>query len=206
MTITTTVPAGYFERMYQQSADPWGFDSRWYEQRKRAICLAMLPQRRYLDAFEPACSIGSLTEMLAGRCDRLLACDLAGAAVASASLRLRAFPGVRVQRRALPTDWPDGSYDLIVLSELLYYFNDRDLAEIMHRTCGSLREGGTLLAVHWRHPVADHPRSGDDVHAVLDRQPGFARLARHCEDDFAAEVYVRTEGRARSVAMATGLL
>jgi hypothetical protein len=23
---------------------------------------------------------------------------------------------------------------------------------------------GPVLAVHWRHPVADYPRSGDDVH------------------------------------------
>ncbi len=48
----------YFDQMYAASADPWGFTSRWYEKRKYALTLAMLPRERYADAFEPGCSIG----------------------------------------------------------------------------------------------------------------------------------------------------
>jgi hypothetical protein len=70
----------------------------------------------------------------------------------------------------------------------------------------ALEPGGTLLAVHWRHPVTDYPRSGDDAHRVLVAQPGLARLVRHAEPDFLAEVYVRTEGTPVSVAQATGLM
>ena len=36
----------YFDRMYAGAADPWGFGSRWYEQRKYALTLAALPGRR----------------------------------------------------------------------------------------------------------------------------------------------------------------
>ena len=39
--------AGDFDDMYARSDDPWGFTSRWYERRKYAISLAMLPQERY---------------------------------------------------------------------------------------------------------------------------------------------------------------
>jgi hypothetical protein len=53
--------------------------------------------------------------------------------------------------------------------------------------------------------VADYPRSGDDVHRVLAAQPGLARLVRHEEPDFLAEVWIRTEGRPASVAQSTGL-
>ena len=81
MTAPKTLPAGYFDAMYQTAADPWGFEDRWYERRKYAISLAMLPAARYRRAFEPACSVGVLTQMLAGRCDELLACDVAEAAV-----------------------------------------------------------------------------------------------------------------------------
>ena len=65
--------------------------------------------------------------------------------------------------------------------------------------------GGTLLAVHWRHPVADYPQTGDDVHAALAAQPGLGRLVEHVEEDFRLEVYLRTPPAVRSIATQTGL-
>jgi SAM-dependent methyltransferase len=200
-----TLPAGYFEAMYRASADPWGFEHRWYEQRKYAISLALLPARRYHRAFEPGCSIGVLTSMLARRCDALLACDVAEAAVQGAAWRTRDLPHVLIERRKLPGQWPSGGFDLIVFSEILYYFGDRDLRQVLDKAAASLGQGGTLLAVHWRHPVAEYPRSGDDVHRVLAALPGLARLVSHREPDFLAEVYFRTDGTPISVAQASGL-
>jgi SAM-dependent methyltransferase len=153
----TTMEAGYFDGMYARSDDPWGFTSRWYEKRKYAISLAMLPHERYDSGFEPGCSIGVLTEQLAGRCDQLLACDGAAAAVSSAADRLRVRPHVRVQQRVLPAGWPAGTFDLIVFSEFLYYFSDQDLRTVLDLATRSLRSGGTLLAVHWRHEVPEYP-------------------------------------------------
>jgi SAM-dependent methyltransferase len=160
---SATLGAGYFDAMYKAAPDPWGFEERWYERRKYAISLAQLPHRRYRSAFEPGCSIG----VLARRCDRLLSCDVAAAAVRTATRRTRGLPNVRIERRQIPAQWPAGSFDLVVFSEMLYYFGDRDLEEVLDRGVRALRPGGTLLAVHWRHPVADYPRSGDDVHRVL---------------------------------------
>jgi SAM-dependent methyltransferase len=201
----TTMEGGYFDEMYARSPDPWGFTSRWYEQRKYALSLAMLPAQRYDRGFEPGCSIGVFTGQLARRCDHLLACDAAEAAVSSAARRLRDRAHVRVQQRALPAEWPGGTFDLVVLSELLYYFGDRDLRAVLGLAASSLRDGGTLLAVHWRHPVPEYPRSGDSVHAALAAQPGLALLAAHTEADFRAEVYQRTSGAAVSVAQSGGL-
>ena len=206
MTSPVTLGTGYFDEMYAASADPWGFTTRWYETRKYAISLAMLPAERYRDAFEPGCSVGVLTAQLAPRCDRLLACDGSAAAVRSATDRTAAMRNVRVQRRVIPRDWPDGEFDLIVLSELLYYFAGGDLGQVLGRAVAGLRPGGTLLAVHWRHPVAEYPRSGDEVHQVLARQAGLARLAGHREPDFLAEVYLRTDSEPVSVAQAGGLV
>ena len=90
-----TLGAGYFDGMYEAAADPWGFEGRWYERRKYAIALAMLPAERYRAAFEPGCSIGVLTRMLAPRCGTLLACDLAAAAVKAAVGRTSDLPQVR---------------------------------------------------------------------------------------------------------------
>jgi SAM-dependent methyltransferase len=194
-----TLGPEYFARVYAGSPDPWGFTSRWYEERKYALSLAMLPRRHYEDAFEPGCSIGVLTAMLAPRCDRLLSCDVAPQAVRQARRRA---PGARVERRTLPEDWPDGTFDLIVFSEFLYYLDERDLGQVLDLATKALRPDGTLLAVHWRHPVADYPQTGDAVHAALART-GLARLAEHREADFVAEVYVN--GEPISVAAVEGL-
>jgi SAM-dependent methyltransferase len=207
MTATLqTLGAGYFDGMYAAAADPWGFCERWYERRKYAIAQAMLPAERYRAAFEPGCSIGVFTRMLAPRCDTLLSCDLAAAAVEAAAARTSGLSQVRVEQRDIPGQWPSGRFDLVVLSEILYYFGDHDLEQVLKLAAASLEPDGTLLAVHWRHPVAEYPRTGDDVHRVLAAQPGLSRLVSHAEPDFLAEVYIRTEGTPVSVAQATGLV
>jgi cyclopropane fatty-acyl-phospholipid synthase-like methyltransferase len=200
-----TLGPGYFEEMYAASDDPWGLATRWYEARKYAISVALLPQERYHDAFEPGCSIGTLSEMLAPRCDRLLSCDVAENAVRAAAIATASRRNVQVQRRHIPRDWPAGGFDLIVFSEFLYYFGGDDLNQVLDLAVAALRSNGSLLAVHWRHPVADYPRSGDEVHLALGRRPGLARLVKHTEPDFLAEVYIRTEGEPVSVAQAGGL-
>jgi SAM-dependent methyltransferase len=200
-----TLGTDYFDQLYATSADPWGFGTRWYEARKYAISLALLPAEQYGDAFEPGCSIGVLTEQLALRCDRLLACDGSAAAVRRAAARLAWRRNVQVQHWVIPGDWPAGEFDLIVLSELLYYFAGDDLPKVLDRAVTALRPGGTLLAVHWRHPVADYPCTGDEVHQALAARTGLARLVEHREPDFLAEVYIRTDGDPVSVAQAGGL-
>lgn len=206
MTAPATLPPAYFNAMYQAAADPWGFEDRWYEQRKYALSLALLPAARYRSAFEPGCSIGVLSRLLAGRCDALLSCDVAAAAVRASARRTADLPQVRVERREIPAGWPTGRFDLIVFSEFLYYFGDHDLEKVLERAVAALEPGGTLLAVHWRHPVADYPRSGDDVHQMLADCTGLGCLVRHTEPDFLAEVYIRTDGTPVSVAQATGLV
>lgn len=202
----TTLGASYFEDMYRASDDPWGFESRWYEKRKYAISAAMLPATRYQDAFEAGCSIGVLTRALAPRCDRLLSCDLSPVAVVAARRRVADLPQVRVEQRTVPAQWPAGSFDLIVFSEFLYYFGDRDLKRVLDQTVTALRPGGTLLAAHWRHPVPEHPQTGDAVHQALSERPGLAALVSHTEPDFLAQVLIRTDTEPVSVAQATGLL
>jgi SAM-dependent methyltransferase len=206
LTAPATLGADYFDAIYHAASDPWGFTDRWYEQRKYAISLALLPAAGYRSALEPGCSIGVFTRLLAPRCDLLLSCDVAAAAVEAAATRTAEFPQVRVEQRDISRQWPEGRFDLIVFSELLYYFSDHDLDQVLDDAVSALRPGGTLLAVHWRHPVEDYPRSGDDVHRVIAGRPELGRLVRHTEPDFLAEVYLRTDGTPVSVAQATGLV
>jgi SAM-dependent methyltransferase len=200
-----STPLGYFEQMYAATPDPWSFETRWYDNRKHDLTVAALPRPRYRAAFEPGCSTGALTARLASRCDALLAVDAVESAVATASRRLAGSPHVTVARSRMPYDWPARTFDLIVLSELGYYFDDQDLDTLLARTLTALEPGGDLVAVHWRRPVAEHARSGDEVHERLAETPGLERTAEHREADFILEVYARTPPAARSVAQREGL-
>jgi cyclopropane fatty-acyl-phospholipid synthase-like methyltransferase len=205
------VPATYFEEMYRTSDDPWSLASRWYERRKYDLTVAALPRARYLSAFEPGCSVGELSVRLAGRCESLLSCDREARAVGVAGAKLRDHPNVRVERRLIPEEWPAGSFDLIVLSEILYYFDAETLRRLLDRVAGSLSPGGTLAAVHWRHPVAEHAQSAQAVHSAVLGLADLVPVVRHAEPDFLLDVFVRpdpdgADGPAQgSVAAAEGL-
>ena len=194
----------YFNGFYQGGADPWGFETRWYEARKRAITVASLPRQRVSSAFEPGCAIGVLTEELAQRCDRLLATDISDVPLTVARQRLSGRSGVVVEQRRVPQDWPTGPFDLIVLSEIGYYCDPADLSLLIAAAVSSLTEDGVLLACHWRHPVADYPMTGDLVHEMLRRESGLSVLVEHTEEDFRLDVLVPAP--AASVARRDGLL
>lgn len=195
-----TVDQAYFEDMYAGSDDPWSFETRWYEQRKRTMTLAALSRPSYRSAYEPGCAIGVLSELLAPRCDALLCTDAVPAAVAHASARLAVYSHVRVAEQRVPDDWPAGPFDLIVLSEILYYFPEETLARILDLVIGSLEPGGELVTVHWRPRVPEHLLCGDDVAAALESTPGLALTGRYQDLDLILATYQRTPPVARSVA------
>ncbi|MCM3697325.1 PIG-L family deacetylase [Microbacterium oleivorans] len=195
----------FFDDFYRRNGDdPWGFESRWYEQRKRAITLASVPRERYASALELGCSTGVVTELLADRCDAVLAVDIADAPLAIARRRLGDREDVRLERLALPGEWPVGTFDLVVLSEVGYYWSAADLTRVVDLIRNAMDAGGHLVACHWRHPVAEYPQSGDDVHAALRAAEGLVRLVLHEEEDFVLEVYGLAG--ARSVAAETGII
>ena len=194
----------YFAGFYQADADPWGFETRWYEARKRAVTMASLPRPRFASAFEPGCAIGVLTAELAPRCARLLATDISDIPLAVARQRLSDQPGVTLEQRQVPQDWPAGPFDLIVLSEIGYYCDPADLSLLIAAAVSSLTADGVVLACHWRHPVADYPMTGDAVHQQLRGESGLSVLLEHTEEDFRLDVLVRPP--AISVARRDGLL
>lgn len=200
------LPDSYFDTMYDGAPDPWGFQTRWYERRKLALALAMLPRQRYTSAFEPGCSLGILTEALAGRCERVLATDVTLGALEAATARLASHRNVALLRWALGDPWPDEEFELIVLSEVCYYLDAAALPAVLVQAQQALQTGGTLLAAHWRHPVDDYPITGDEVHALIAATRGLSRLARYCDEDVVLETYQKVPPRSRSVAAAEGLV
>jgi SAM-dependent methyltransferase len=179
----------YFASLYQRSDDPWLLRDRWYERRKRALTLAALPDERYRRAYEPGCANGELTAELAPRCDTLLAADLDPAAVDLARRRVAHLKHVQVEQRAMPDDWPDGEFDLIVISEVAYYLNGAQLAALITKATVSLAESGTLVACHWRRPIEGWPHSGDHVHREFREKLSLPLLSCYQDDDMVLGVW-----------------
>ncbi|MFD5112074.1 SAM-dependent methyltransferase [Streptomyces sp. NPDC058391] len=201
--------ASYFEEMYRRGPDPWGLGERWYEHRKYDLTLAALPRPRYRSAFEPGCSVGELTARLAVRCEAVLACDRIPGPVATAAHRNSAHPHVSVRELVVPDQWPDGSFDLIVLSELLYYFDEPHLHRLLERALSALEPGGTLVTAHWNHPVAEHLRTGDEIAGTLAELPGLTLMTDLRDADFVLQIHGRQYGdgsSALSPAAAEGLV
>ena len=120
----------FFEELYRTDPDPWRFSDDAYEQARYQHLLAHIPAGRYDTAFEPGCSIGVLTRQLADRCRRVIAIDIAEAAVAEARRRCVDQPGVELSRGELPGDLPGEPVDLVVLSEIGYYFTEPVLIDL----------------------------------------------------------------------------
>jgi 2-polyprenyl-3-methyl-5-hydroxy-6-metoxy-1,4-benzoquinol methylase len=156
----TSRPAKHFERLYRANPDPWDLGTSLYEQQKYAATLSVLGTKHFQSALEVGCSIGILTSRLASRCDRLLGLDFAPSAVKAARARCAPYPGVRIEQMQVPRHWPQGSFDLILFSEVLYFLDESDLMETCAHALGSLLPGGQVLLVNYTEET-DDPLSGD---------------------------------------------
>lgn len=161
MSITSR-PADHFTRIYASSADPWDYLGSAYEQAKYQRSIAALGGRRFAAGLEVGCSIGVLTRRLAPLCDRLTGIDIVAAPLAAARSRCADQPWVDFRQMAVPGDWPEDRFDLIVLSEVLYFLAPADLDRCAAHVAATLQPQGTILLVNWL-GRADDPSTGDEA-------------------------------------------
>ena len=180
-----------FEARYRADADPWNYTSSEYESHKYAATLAACGTGPFTRALELGASIGVFSAMLAPRCQSLTTLDAAPTAVSLARRRLGDGPGVQILTGEIPAAIPDGPYDLVVASEILYYLTAHELAATLERVCGSTISGARLVAVHWRSEGPERPLSADDVHASLRGQPWLRAITQADTDDYRLEVLER---------------
>jgi trans-aconitate methyltransferase len=180
-----TLEPGYFDALYASRPDPWDFAASRYERGKYGLTVNAMPKPRYRSALEVGCSIGVLTRLIASRCDAVLAIDAAQAPLAEARRRCADLPSVRFEQMFVPNQWPNGVFDLIVLSEVLYFLSREDVERLAARATGSLAPEGALILVHWTGPT-DYPLSGDEAvvlfieqmrsTCVVDRSDRYSRF------------------------------
>ncbi|HXH44639.1 MAG TPA: SAM-dependent methyltransferase [Bradyrhizobium sp.] len=173
MVHSSSLPASYFEHKYKDDIDPWRFRTSDYERGKYDATIGALAKKRYRHGLEVGCSIGVLTAMLSARCEQLLAIDASPTAIAEA--RRSALSRVEFRVAAVPGDFPDGIFDLIVLSEVMYYFSANDLNSIAELCVSKLSSEGEIILCHWLgetdYPLTGHQASDLFAAAVATRLP-----------------------------------
>lgn len=191
-----------FDRLYIEEQDPWRVGSSWYEQRKIAIVLATLAERNYSRALDPACGTGHLARELATRSDQVVATDASPAAIEITRATCATVENVAVGARTLPFEDAvqpdladgDGPFDLIVLSEVLYYLSAEQRQQAVASVLQRAAQRVEVLAVHWREHPEDGAVSGDDVHAQLRadfKERGFRHQVAHFDEEFVIDVFTR---------------
>jgi predicted TPR repeat methyltransferase len=124
--------------------------------------LAALPQQSYESALEVGCSIGILTRELASRCERLLSLDAAQAALNQAKHRCADVAAVRFEQLFAPEQWPQEVFDLILLSEVVYYMDEQDVGRLASTAAHSLAASVDIVLVHWTGET-NYPLTGDEA-------------------------------------------
>ena len=129
---------------------------------------------------ELGCSVGVLTAMLADRADSLTATDISEVVLETARERLRAagHEGVELRQADLPDGVPEGPFDTIVASELLYYLRADEVAEAAARLAAALAPGGRLLTAHTRGYFPKHAISADHAARLVGRARELRSVGR----------------------------
>ena len=187
-----SVPGAYFEALYERDPDPWRFESSRYEKDKYAATLAAIGDKKIPRAWEVGCSIGVFTEALASRCAALLAVDVADAALDRARRRCADRPHVSFQRMRIPDEWPEGRFDLIVFSEVLYFLSAYEVRLTARRAVAALTPYGRVVLVNWTGETG-HALSGDAAadmfHAAV--APDVVPLCHERRTGYRLDIYRR---------------
>jgi SAM-dependent methyltransferase len=145
-----------FEAKFRNNIDPWDYTHSRFERFKRRILLNACGRYRHGRVLELGCAIGVTTRSLVPYSLRLTAIDASSSALKEATRRLSNANNVRFHRAVLPQQMPRGPFDLIVLSELIYYLPPHRLRPLAVAVIAA-------LAPHGRAVVLNHRRGFDDA-------------------------------------------
>ena len=112
----------FFDGLWQQG-DYWSLESSPFEAAKYAQQLALIADRRYGRVLEIGCGAGVFTRPLAKLADRVVALDVAPAAIERARAGGDADGAINYRVADVMAYEPaaDGPFDLVVMSETIYY-------------------------------------------------------------------------------------
>jgi SAM-dependent methyltransferase len=182
--------------------DPWGYETpegRRRFERELGLVESATGGGRIGMAFEIGCGEGHFTEILAPRCESLLAVDVNTTALERARRRCRDLANVRLERWDLRSDDVPDRFDLVVATSVLEYLRSPlSLRRARAKLAQALRPGGILLLGNVRlDPVVENarwarilPRGAGPVDAFVARHPRLEVVARSNANGYLETVFV----------------
>lgn len=167
--------------------DPWSYDTP-YEVAKRNHVLELLPDGPIHCALEVGCAEGHFTALLSPRVSELTAIDISERALERARTRCADAANVTFVRCDIHERIPDGPFDLIMCTEVLYYLYDRfALEDFISRAVERLKPGGHIVLEHPNMVSDDPTQTGFDFNEIgTDFIAGV--FAAHAELEFLLEL------------------
>lgn len=165
--------SGFFDHFFDEG-DPFGFDVHPEERLKFRRTLDVCGEEARGRVLELGCAVGSFTELLAPIAAEVLAVDVSQSAVEQVRRRLTAQPHVAARAMAIPEEFAEGPFDLVVASDVLYYLPVPKLKRCVARIEAALADGGAFVAVHYV-PRMGSVLNGDEAHDLI----GSVTTLRH---------------------------
>lgn len=158
----------HLQGLYAETDDPWNFRDSAYEAERFISVAQALPRQRYGAALEIGCGNGELARCIAPRCESYTGIDAVPTALDAARL---AVPSARFVEDFIPCRLPQPvgqpGYDLVLLSEILYFLDRPSIAKIAEDLDRD-HSAADIVTVVWRGETG-HALSGEDAVAAFIR-------------------------------------
>lgn len=123
-----------FPELFKEIKDPWGYSTSGFERARFDIIFKFAQSVPHKNILEIGCAEGHLTEKLAKLSADITAIELSDAAIARAKIR---EPKTHFINTSFENYKPKKKeFDLIVCSEVLYYFKNKEEIIEKMRNCG----------------------------------------------------------------------
>lgn len=170
------VAIDHLQGLYAETSDPWNFDHSPYEQEKFAATRAALSRDGYRAAFELGCGNGALATHLSDLCQRYTGMDAVATALRAARARL---PQARFVQGFYPGPLPEGDFDLLILSEVLYFLDAEGLRQLA-RDITARWSQAEVLCVTWLGPTGNPLGGAEALEIFTQAMPAqqFCKVAQ----------------------------
>ncbi len=151
---------GEFEEMYRDVDDPWGCQKSFDSLNNRVFIELLFYNRKFERILDIGCGLGGFTNCLFKKNENveIIGCDTSPIAILKAS---GSYPQIKFIEKNIQTEeiCNLGFFDLIVLSEVIWYILD-DIGGVFAKISKSLSRTG-IVGIHQYFP--DNQRFGNNV-------------------------------------------
>jgi len=160
----------HFEGLYRKKPDPWNYENYEFEKEKYLKTFQAIPDE-VETVWEIGSSEGLFTQYLLESGKRVLGVDISATALERAQERLKDYGDrIRLQRLDITKEDIDGTFDLILASEILYYLGGKNILLLLEdKFYRHLRPGGYFLLCHF------YP-SGKIIHDIYREKGRFQEV------------------------------